>query len=68
MSGMVVLYVVVDRNRNIRKNRHRSFMIYGKQRTAERQCKDGDAVVEAFIDYGREPLHIRGEVLDGGDG
>jgi hypothetical protein len=39
-------------------------MIYTEMREAKKVCKDGDAVMELTLDLGREPLFIKGQVID----
>lgn len=63
---METLFAVVDRHRKIRKRALRrggTLMVYESQLAAQKQCRAGDSVVEVFVDFGKEPLFIRGEVL-----
>lgn len=70
MASGHVLYCVVNSEGKPRRRRTRkgqgsgTLMIYTELREATKVCRDGDAVMESTIDLGREPLFIKGQVID----
>jgi hypothetical protein len=72
MASGHVFYCVVTPEGKPRRRRTRkgqgsgTLMIYSELGGAKKQCRDGDAVMEMTLDLGREPLFIKGMVLDGG--
>lgn len=70
MASGHVLYCVITPEGKPRRRRTRkgqgtgSLMIYSELGEAKKQCRDGDAVMEMTLDLGREPLYIRGQVVE----
>ncbi len=61
------LYAVVNREGQLRKRTRAQGgapMVYETLSAARRQCRDGDSVVEMYLNLDREPLFTRGKVVE----
>ncbi len=73
MASGHVLYCVINSEGKPRRRRTRkgqgsgTLMIYTELAEAKKVCRDGDAVMEMTLDLGREPLYIKGQVIDTGE-
>lgn len=71
MGQGYILYAVVNAHGKLRRRGDTraaatgSFMVYDSLAVAKRQCRDGDSVVQLELDLDRQPLFIKGQVLDG---
>lgn len=66
MGNAIALYAVINHEGKLRKNRHRSPMIYDTLGKAQAQCRrEGDCVVECYVNLDREPLFIKAAKVDG---
>jgi hypothetical protein len=62
MGDAVALYAVITREGKIKRKawkQGRGLLIYDAIGDAKRQCREGDSVVELYLNLDREPLFIR---------
>lgn len=70
MGAGHVLYCVVNPEGKPRRRRSKkgqgtgTLMIYSELPDAKKVCREGDAVMEMTLDLSRNPLFIKGQVLD----